>query len=312
MKDDYFKTMQKKLREEYNLDVINDILLGRDDQIILFSDVIDKENIKFEVIAGSLETIGFLPSHEVYLNDLFKAFDYENAFALVGGEVEYFKAVKNEILDFESEPYVTFSIVKNNQKIWIRVHIIPIKKSSNLLTVIITNVTKYLINEEELFYKTHHDSLTGLLNKYTLDYHYGERYEFDNFHALFLDLDNFKVLNDSIGHEAGNDFLRDFTNILKHFEHNYNRFYRIGGDEFVGLFFDSTDNILQMANRIIENTRKIASKDCRLKTTVSIGIVKADKREDVIRKADQLLYNAKEQGKNQYIYDEEKNVKLKK
>ncbi|MFH5881060.1 GGDEF domain-containing protein [Liberiplasma polymorphum] len=309
MNTNHFNLMKEKLLKEYNLDLISDVVLSPKNQIILFSDVKDRKNIKLELISGSLEIIGLDAASELCLNDLLATFDYNNSYALVSGEIEYFKAVKDEILEFDSEPNVTFPIITKKGKHWIRFTVIPLVNHPNLITVFITDVSKYLIEDESLFHKTHHDSLTNLFNKYTLDYHYGERYQFDNFHVLFLDLDNFKEVNDVMGHQIGDRYLKDFSDILKQYESNYSRFYRIGGDEFVGLFFQETKNILSITNEILVKTNELSIKYKTTKLSVSIGVVKADSRDDVIRKADKLLYKAKELGKNQFVFEEEKNIK---
>ena len=83
-------------------------------------------------------------------------------------------------------------------------------------------------------------------------------------------------------------------------------FYRLGGDEFVGLIFDSEDHILKMADQILSETRKIVIAFDNTHLTTSIGVIQATKRENLVRKADDLLYMAKKQGKDQFIFDVER------
>ena len=308
MDDNYFNKITDSVYRRFNLDLIKDVIVSRKNEIILLGEIIENNDVILELVSGSLTIIGFDEVTRIRLSDIFKALDNRNAFALVAGDREYFQNVKEEILAFDTLPNVTFPVRLNNQKHWMKINIIPIEDHDNLLTVFITNVSDYLIEEEAMYFKTHHDSLTGVFNKYTLDYHYGLRYQFDDFHVLFLDLDNFKRLNDELGHEAGNQFLRDFSDILKSHQSNYDRFYRIGGDEFVGLFFGDTSSILNKADDIIKRTHKLSNLYKYADISVSIGVVKADERDDVIRKADKLLYKAKSLGKNQYVYDEEKNI----
>jgi diguanylate cyclase (GGDEF)-like protein len=296
--------LKKEFKKTYDLDFLNDVILNRDDQIILF---MDESNDSSMLICanGTLNKIGFSNAKTINIEAFFDVFDYQNAYATVRGEKEYFKEVKDQLLDYTREINVTFPIFIHDRKYWLRFHRVPIKKNVRYHSIFITDVTRYLVEEEALFHKTHHDSLTGLFNRYTLDYHYGERYQMDVFHVMYLDLDNFKMFNDSLGHHAGNTYLQEFAMILKSHESNYNRFYRLGGDEFVGLIFESSDKVKDMATSISEMTRKLSKQSNFTDTSVSIGIIQATKREDVIKKADKLMYKAKSKGKNQWLFEVE-------
>lgn len=305
MDKNIFNERNLYIKETYNLDIVHDIILNRDDQIILFTDL-DKGKSDLMLINGSLSQIGFQENDGMTLEDFYQSFDFNNAYARVRGEKEYFQEIKSYLEDVTQEVNTTFPVLTQKGKFWLRFHRIPIKSNPNYLSVYITNVTKYLDEEEALFYKTHHDSLTGLFNKYILDYHYGVRYKYDNFHVLYLDLDNFKGFNDSLGHNAGNAYLEAFAAILKMHESNHNSFYRLGGDEFVGLFFESADKVKGVAEDIVKKTQALATKFDFTDTSVSIGILQATIRDDVIRKADKVMYKAKNQGKNQWLYEIEK------
>ena len=138
-----------------------------------------------------------------------------------------------------------------------------------------------------------------------MDFHYGKRYLWKDFHVVYLDLDNFKVVNDTYGHRTGNEYLIMFSNVLKKYTSEYNHFYRIGGDEFVGLFFETEAFMKDLAKKLLMETHEIRLENISMKVTVSIGIVKATQSDDVIRKADDLLYRVKASGKNNYMYENE-------
>ncbi len=123
-----------------------------------------------------------------------------------------------------------------------------------------------------------------------------------------MDIDDFKQLNDTLGHPQGNAFLVDFAELLETYESGFNRFYRIGGDEFVGLFFKKPEAIKAIASEIIKKTQTLSRDKYFTNTSVSIGIVKAEERDDIIGKADKLLYRIKENGKNRYLYELESNI----
>ena len=305
----YFTDTQERLYKKYGIDVVEDVILSETSKIVCFADLKEPDSIVLEVVYGNLELIGFEDRPSVALAEILEVFDFKNGYAKVAGESQYFDEVYNQIHNFKEEPNVTFPIITAKGKQWIRFNLVLLEGKKDLATVFITNVTPFLVEEEALFFKTHHDSLTSLFNKYTLDYHYGIRYKQKNFHVLFLDLDNFKVLNDKLGHKIGDEFLKKFARILSLHETDHNRFYRIGGDEFVGLFYQKESQIVDVAKSILRKTRAL-SKNYPVETTVSIGVVKADLRDNVIEKADQVLYDVKAQGKNAFIYKDESKIKL--
>ncbi len=309
-RNQYFSEAEARLKARYGVDVLNDVILSQVSQIVLFADLKDLNNIVLEVIHGNLAMLGFDDKPHIALSEILDAFDFNNGYAKVAGEKKYYEDVYNQLFNFEDEPNVTFPIINRNGKQWIRFNLVLVEGKKDLAAVFITDVTNFLVEEEALFTKTHHDSLTGLFNKYTFDYHFGLRHKNKHFHVLFLDLDDFKILNDYCGHQKGNEYLIAFTKILKAYETDFNRFYRIGGDEFVGLFFQREANVKTMVKEIIVKTRNLA-KHFDKKTTVSIGVVKAEACEGIIDKADQLLYQIKAQGKDMFLYKKESEIKNK-
>lgn len=306
MTNNHFMIATKELQEKYQIDIVHDILLGRKGRVLLYGDVSDASCIELKLISGDLELIGFKGLDSINICHLLDNFDYNNKYAEIAGRKEYFDYVTSELRRFNTEADVTFPIRVDNKRIWLRFNIYPIEKNPNLCLFIVMNVTDLMNSEELIYEKTHKDSLTGLLNRYSFDYHYGMRYKWNNLHAIYMDLDDFKLINDIEGHAAGNEFLVIFSNVLKSLETEYNRFYRLGGDEFVGLFFEDEKTVKQVAKTIIDKTQKIHSDQFRKKVSVSIGIVKAVQAEDLIRKADEVLYKVKNAGKNHYLYEVER------
>lgn len=306
MNNPYLKSVSKTLQDEFKVDVIEDILLVRKDRIILYSANGLNEDTVLHVITGSLTLIGLDETPVITLKDILYHFEYNNAYADVSGRSTYYKYVHNELFTTRNYSMVTFPIQRNNEKIWISISRNIVDANPNLNVYFITNMTDVMSKEEDNYKKTHRDALTGLFNKYTLDYHYGKKYKHPDFHVMYLDIDNFKEINDSEGHASGDTTLIQFSDILKEYITEYNRFYRNGGDEFIGLLFGSEEEIKAIGQAIIEKVRLLRTPIYQKPLTVSIGIVQANIREDVIRKADVLLYKAKQMGKNRMIYEHEK------
>ena len=120
---------------------------------------------------------------------------------------------------------------------------------------------------------------------------------------IMLDIDLFKQINDTYGHQVGDEVLVEITNIIRKFTREYEKSYRIGGEEFMILVKDTNkDEILALANRIKNGVEDYYTQD--KKVTISIGISKYNNEDDVrefYKKVDDTLYKAKEKGRNRVI-----------
>lgn len=307
MKNGYFSKSKREIQKRFGIDLLEEILLNRNDRVILYSDdPINSKNIELKVILGSLSLIQLDHRQSITTDELFSYFDYENEYANVAGKREYHDYITG--LFFEKKAYteVTFPIKINGKRIWLSAEITPYKDIPNLVIYQLKDHTQLMIDEEQKWLRTHTDSLTGIFNKFTLDYHYNLRYKRENLHVIYLDIDNFKNVNDSFGHHVGDFTLIEFSKILKSHETEYNRFYRVGGDEFVGLFYEDEHYVRSVVENILNQTKLILSENDVNKPTVSIGVIKGTQRIDLIRKADILLYKVKREGKDGYLYEIEK------
>ncbi len=179
------------------------------------------------------------------------------------------------------------------------------------------DVTERIQAQEQLQYDALHDSLTGLPNRHLLmdrldlAIYRAQRLNCYAFAVIFLDLDRFKVINDSLGHLAGDKLLVAIARRLQAVLKEPNLVARLGGDEFVILLENIQDflQVVQVTERLFEALRHPFSLDTRdVYTTASAGIVLAspDYREAVhlLRDADIAMYRAKTKGKACYeIFD---------
>lgn len=161
------------------------------------------------------------------------------------------------------------------------------------------------------------DSLTEIANRrYFLDLankelQRSQRYG-QEFSLLMLDLDYFKVVNDSYGHGIGDQVLKKMTETTIHCLRNVDIFGRLGGEEFAILLPQTCTNQAEyVAERIRQNIEQIYLniQDFLVKITVSIGISiyqeGDEKIEDILKRADRALYQAKAQGRNRVIIDKD-------
>ena len=174
--------------------------------------------------------------------------------------------------------------------------------------------------KKELYLMARTDSLSGLSNRNSLN-EYLERLILTSkrnkkeFAFLYLDIDHFKSINDSLGHNIGDELLQNISKLLKRILRPSDFIARIGGDEFVILIQDY-DSYLELSN-VINRVQKQLSKNWVIKTnpiniSCSIGIAfyPKDGQDSVslMKNADIAMYQAKKLGRNQYhFYTEELN-----
>ncbi len=188
--------------------------------------------------------------------------------------------------------------------------------STMIILIIYFYLHAYFLAQKklELEYLANTDSLTNIFNRRNF-YSLGEL-EFDlalkykhTFSLLLIDIDHFKNINDSYGHDAGDEVLKQFAQLIKDNVRQQDIFARHGGEEFT-LLLRNTD--AEKARRIADKIRtNVEQMDVitdfgTLKITISIGLVEFSnhypKFDSLILLADKALYEAKDKGRNRVVY----------
>lgn len=172
-----------------------------------------------------------------------------------------------------------------------------------------SNITEQKRLESDLAHLAFHDALTGLANRALFQDRVNQalaRSERSEKYVavLFLDLDNFKMINDSLGHSAGDELIRVVASTLSSSLRKSDTAARLGGDEFAVLIEDASnrEEVMHTADRLMKTLRRpvtIAGQE--ITSTVSIGITfgfKGHTSDQLLRNADLAMYLAKEQGKD--------------
>lgn len=168
---------------------------------------------------------------------------------------------------------------------------------------------------ERLEYLAHHDSLTGLANRAqlysVLDSTLKDEREAKNGLALlYLDLDGFKLVNDTYGHDAGDKILKCVSERLLSQVRTQDLVARLAGDEFVVLLKSTDrDSLPTLAERLIDLIQQdINYRGNQLRVGASIGVHYVDERSvpmnDILKAADTAMYKAKNRGKSQFVLSE--------
>jgi diguanylate cyclase (GGDEF)-like protein/PAS domain S-box-containing protein len=182
-----------------------------------------------------------------------------------------------------------------------------------------TDITTRKRAEQQLVYDAFHDGLTGLANRALFTDRLGvvlaarRRQQEVRFAVLFLDLDRFKNINDSLGHTTGDKLLKGIARRLEKALRPGDTVARLGGDEFAILLSVATDvsDAIHVAGRIQEIVSKPFTIDAHeVFVTTSIGIALSspatEKAEDILRDADIAMYRAKAAGRARYeVFDQE-------
>ena len=188
----------------------------------------------------------------------------------------------------------------------------PIRDGDEVTGAVITfnDITERKRFESQLRYLADHDPLTGLFNRRHFEAELGRQVTYANRRApagaaLLLDLDNFKYVNDTLGHHAGDDLIRSIAGVLRGRLRETDVVARLGGDEFAVLLTDADAAKAEgVAADLAEAVRRnvITVGDRPVRVTASIGVAPLRRREltatEVLIEADIAMYQAKEAGRD--------------
>ncbi|MEE8211349.1 MAG: EAL domain-containing protein [Acidiferrobacterales bacterium] len=172
--------------------------------------------------------------------------------------------------------------------------------------------------EEKLYHQAHYDALTDLPNRVLLKDRLPQalvraQRNGAQVAVLFIDLDRFKSINDSLGHAAGDLFLKEITHRLIHSMRSVDSIVRLGGDEFtiivpdIGPDQDITANITRVADKVLAAiAQPFMLQGHEVSSTASIGIAlyprDAENYDELLKNADSAMYHAKEKGRGNYQF----------
>jgi len=212
-------------------------------------------------------------------------------------------------------------INKNGNKVDIESSISPILNTSGStegIVIVFHDETQRRQLENKIKYQAAHDALTDLLNRDAFDIElsnhvYGAIHNDHNHILCYLDLDRFKLINDTAGHSAGDQCLIQVTSLIQSCIRNNDILGRLGGDEF-GLILQNCnhESALKISNNITKTISEMEFNwdGCNYNIGVSIGINPLNNNTkdsaEAIRKADLACYTAKDHGRGRvYIYEEQ-------
>jgi diguanylate cyclase (GGDEF)-like protein/PAS domain S-box-containing protein len=215
---------------------------------------------------------------------------------------------------------------QNNPPFWAHLVTTAAKNSDNISIVrlVMSDVTEKKIYEDELNRIAQYDALTNLPNRVLLSDRLSQGMAQSQRHGLplavvYLDLDGFKEINDTYGHETGDHVLITLSNQMKQTLREGDTIARIGGDEFVIILLDlkTIEDAIPMIIRLLDATSTSINVDnLTLQITASLGVTFYPQTQNIdtdllLRQADQAMYQAKLAGRNRYhVFDTQQDTIL--
>lgn len=259
----------------------------------------------------------------VYVNDAFSRATGHSSGEIIGKSAQILlgeataaaelNLIRTSLLNHEAVKAEVILYRQNGSHFWVDVNMVPIRNEQGQVTHFVSvmrEVTERKLAEEQLRRNAFHDPLTGLPNRLlfmerlTQTIHRAKQDSDYQFAVLFLDLDRFKVINDSLGHMIGDQLLVAIARRLEACVSAQDTVARLGGDEFTILL----ENIRNEsdATKVAERVQQALSHPFALSghevfTSASIGITLSttnfERPEDLLRGSDIAMYRAKAQGK---------------
>ncbi|WP_078593911.1 bifunctional diguanylate cyclase/phosphodiesterase [Evansella clarkii] len=215
-----------------------------------------------------------------------------------------------------------FEMAANNRERETRdlaVSYIPMKVEGEItgVFVIAQDITEKKKNSEKIYYLAYHDALTGLPNRDYFEKCLEEELKkaeesSEKFGVIYLDIDRFKIINDTLGHDAGDELLQAVSDRLKAFIREGDITARYGGDEFVILMNGVSEH--SVISKWLDGFKECMNEPYNIKgnefiSTISIGAAcfnggrgYKETAMSILKKADLAMYSAKNNGKNQYVF----------
>jgi diguanylate cyclase (GGDEF)-like protein len=180
------------------------------------------------------------------------------------------------------------------------------RRHDGSLVLNLRDVTEQRALEAQLEYRASVDALTGLPNRAALMQELAQQGPLDDTAVLFIDLDGFKEVNDALGHESGDNVLRDVARRIASEVPAGVTVGRLGGDEFLAIISTSDEaDAVTVARQIIAGIEQLGTTLTTFPLSASVGIASgrsAESAEQLLHRADQAMYRAKAAGPGRCDY----------
>lgn len=236
---------------------------------------------------------------------------------ILDDDIDIYNKKMSKVLNSKKDEFYSIEyriLSKDNRVVWLQSKgKKTLEKNGDLfIHGALSDITDRKEKEIEINYLSFNDEVTGIPNRRFFVREVTNRiknYPNEKLAFIFIDLDNFKYINDTYGHDAGDLLLVEFTKIINNMNIKDSLFVRYGGDEFIIVQYNiveknqikyTLDNIIKkLSNPIIINDKEIF---CTLSIGVSVYPIDGKDMPILLKRADMAMYLAKVNGKNRYEF----------
>ena len=311
-------TEQKAIQEQ--LQATNDQLYMETERFKLIEEAIDNVEYDYNVESDNLSISRKDASGARYWKNVDNAFKGTYVYDSVHpDDIDVVKSVFNSAVKDPGKGVVEYRMsVDRDAYLWYRLNYASFEGKNDRIIRIVgsaKDITDEKLEQERLRSEAERDGMTGLLNKTAMQLYCAahlSKSDFTDCHALFMiDTDNFKSVNDTLGHGTGDDTIKFVAENIRNVFRDTDLVGRMGGDEFMVLMSHTTKDIVRdRARRLNDRIRsEVTGSSGSVHISCSIGIAffakDGENYDSLFKAADSALYEAKESGKDCYrIYGE--------
>ncbi|XMB71825.1 GGDEF domain-containing protein [Mycoplasmatota bacterium WC30] len=306
----YNEKVRKKVSEEYKIDLVNDIIFADDYHVTFCFDWTKKEKAEIMILTGNVGAFGLEQKQKYLIEDLMGLIEIENPISEIFGVNNYLDDLMKDIDGLIEFSEIYLPLKSDKGILWVICSMKRLTQKNGVNELIFGRVnwiSNKVPNAIKFYQSRYKDPVTNLFSKETLKLHLGKARNTDHSYGLFLDIDNFKRINDIFGHNMGDKYLTELGEKFRSDLECDVKYYRIGGDEFFVYLVNCTEEqAFKKAERVIYDVETLNEEGQQADVSASVGIVPIIGNDfDLIKLldlADRAMYHSKGKGKGYISY----------